>query len=521
MASIRRGPSRTKTFPRKTAGLCGILLAACLAAGCTTQNTASLVHPWRDERFQECSIRLDAYRSVQERTGGQDPDLALAVAISGGGHRAGNFGAGVLIGLEEILRDGSPERNALREVDYLSTVSGGGLTAAAFVSSLHDYRTFRGTIEGYSFAEALRGPTGEPPPVERQWTDPDLRKHLEYNYVDDILRGMFAVATFGYFHRGDFLERSFDDHVLGRRWRKRRLASPGQPGGSREASLKLRDVFIPRQDRRREVRLPYWAANATTYENAAIFPFTPDHLELYQVCGYRHRLREVRHDAAAEGHEEFVAEAPLALGMTASGSFPVLIPASTLRSRMDRLNPYLHLLDGGLADMFGAVTAWRLLRQDAAARRKVLFVVDAYRGPLTPFSCCERSPAMLTTACRVATAFLDAWRARYHEVIRALCSSRDPPSDAEVVFLSFDDLEPCKDMKELEPFGFGRRDLDRLKREGISPGIRITPFTLARDVWTWYNLSPTEQKLLFAVGRCVVHRKRGEIRKALGWAQQP
>jgi predicted acylesterase/phospholipase RssA len=517
MASTRPGSLRGKAFSSRTAVLCVVLLAAWAAAGCTTQNCASLVHPCCGDRFQECPIRLGAYRSVQERTGGQDPNLALAVAISGGGHRAGNFGAGVLLGLEEILRHGSPERNALREVDYLSTVSGGGLTAAAFVSSLHDYRTFRGTIEGYSFAEALRGPRGTPPPLQQQWTDPDLRKNLEYNYVDDILRGMFAVATFGYFHRGDFLERSFDDHVLGRRWRERKLASLGEAGGNRSASLRLRDVFVARDDARREVRLPYWVANATTYENAAVFPFTPDHLRLYQVCGYRHRLREVRHDSPAEGYEEFLADAPLALGMTASGTYPVLIPASTLNSRMDRLNPYLHLLDGGLADMFGAVTAWRLLRQEAVARRKVLLVVDAYKGPLTPFSCCQRPPAMLTTACRVATAFVDAWRSRYHEVIRALGSARNPPSDIEAIFLSFDDLEPCKDMKALEPFGFGPRDLERLKREGISPGMEITPFTLARDVWTWYNLSPTEQKLLFAVGRYVVHRKRGEIRKAIGW----
>jgi hypothetical protein len=422
------------------------------------------------------------------------------------------------MGLEEVLRDGSSRHNALREVDYLSTISGGGLAAAAYVSSLHDYRTFRGGLEGYSFAEALGEPANARPPIERQWTDPDLRKHLEYNYVADIVRGAFSVATLGLVHRGDFLENSFDDHILGRLWRQRKLRSMGPAARGLEASLRLSDVFVPREDRTREVLLPYWVANAAAYENAAIFPFTPGHLRLHQVCGYRHRLERIKHDGSPETYDAFVNRAPLALGMTASGTFPVLIPAITLRSRMDPKNPYLHLIDGGVADMFGAITAWRLLGQDRAARRKALIVVDAYSGPLTPFSNCERSPAMLVTACRIATAFLDAWRSRYREVLRALCRSQDPAAEIRVVFLSLDDLVECKDMAELEPLGFGAADLAQLKREGMSPGMEVTPFALSRDIWSWYNLSTTEQRLLLAVGRYVVHKKRREIREALGWA---
>jgi hypothetical protein len=40
-------------------------------------------------------------------------------------------------------------------------------------------------------------------------------------------------------------------------------------------------------------------------------------------------------------------------------------------------------------------------------------------------------------------------------------------------------------------------------------------------VLTWYSLSPAEQKLLFAVGRYLVDKKKDEIRQALGWAGMP
>jgi hypothetical protein len=494
-------------------------------SGCVTQDPTTLIGPCRGERFQECPIGLGQYKPVQQRLGGQDPELAVAVAISGGGHRAGNFGVGVLLGLEELKHPAKAGgANALTEVDYLSTVSGGGLCAAAYVSSLFDYQSFGGSPEGYSLARALAG-DGAKAPLGGQATDPDLRASLQYDYVDDIIRGALTIVMAGQVHRGDFLENSFDDRILGRLWRARKFAAsspPAPPGAARDASLRLSDVFVPLEDANRPVRLPYWAANAATYENAAIFPFTPEHLRLYDIRGYTHRLMQVRRDAGANKdarEKAFAYEAPLAVGLTASGTFPVLIPACTLQSGMDSANPYLHLVDGGLADIFGTMTAIRMLRQDNAPR-KVLIVIDAFNGPLTPFSKYDTAPAALATAFRMATAFLDSWRARYREVVTGLCSSRNPPTDIRVIFLSFDDLLGCQDVRELERFGFGPDDLAALPRRALAaPGTKPTPFALARDVWTWYSLSPPEQKLLFAVGRYLVDKKKDEIRQTLGWAE--
>ena len=488
------------------------LLAFCLA-GCSTQDDRSLLGPWTGERFQESPIQLSAYKSVQQRWGGQDANLALAVCISGGGHRAGNFGAGVLLGLEELTNGDANSSNALREVDYFSTVSGGGLAAAAYISSLCDYQSFHGSPEGYTFARAL-SPSGAS--IEQQNTDPDLRNHLEYNYINDIVRGIFTIVMLDTVHRGDFMENSFDDHILGRLWRQKKMESLKGGGRDYHASLTLGDLFVER-DANTPVRMPYWVTNATAYENAAIFPFAPDQIKLYQLCGYTHRLGNVSYDASKSSYDRFVCGVPLSVGLSASGSFPVALPAQTMKSTLDPRNPYLHLLDGGVSDNFGVTTAVRLLGQDAVARRKVLLMVDAYNGPLTPFSNCEQSPAMMVMAFRVASGFLDAWRTRSREMVRAMCKSQCYPGDIEVVFLSLDDLADCKDVKELEKYGFLAADLDQLKREWSIRGNEVTPFALARHVQTTYMLTATEQTFLLAVGRYVVFKKRDEIRKAIGW----
>ena len=73
------------------------------------------------------------------------------------------------------------------------------------------------------------------------------------------------------------------------------------------------------------------------------------------------------------------------------------------------------------------------------------------------------------------------------------------------------------EFEDLKRFGFDLKDRDRLKLEGAHPGMKFTPFTAARDVWTWYNLSRTEQKLLFAVGRYIVDKRRARLQEALGW----
>ena len=103
-----------------------VLVSSVLLCGCKQTRTFSDIHPYRDKDglFEAPTVNINSilYKSVQTRDNlEQDPDLAVVVAISGGGERAANFGAGVLIGLEKIISD-SGGTNALAEVDYFSTV---------------------------------------------------------------------------------------------------------------------------------------------------------------------------------------------------------------------------------------------------------------------------------------------------------------------------------------------------------------------------------------------------------------
>src|SRR6187402_95381 len=82
------------------------------------------------------AVSLNDYKSVQERnTRFQNPNIALGIAISGGGSRAQFFSMGVLLGLEEI-QENYQQRNFLNEIDYFSTVSGGCYSAGYYLTIL-------------------------------------------------------------------------------------------------------------------------------------------------------------------------------------------------------------------------------------------------------------------------------------------------------------------------------------------------------------------------------------------------
>src|SRR5689334_14830562 len=69
-------------------------------------------------------INLSKYKSVHERNSHHN-NIAMALAASGGGYRAANLTLGVLLGLEK-MHSARLNMNMLQQVDYFSTVSGGG-----------------------------------------------------------------------------------------------------------------------------------------------------------------------------------------------------------------------------------------------------------------------------------------------------------------------------------------------------------------------------------------------------------
>lgn len=505
-----------------------------------------------NKTYEEIPLGLDMIKPAQERQG-QDKRLLVAIAISGGGERAANFGIGALIGLEDIALNNPQGKKVLAQVDMFSTVSGGGFAAAIYISSLFDFINNGGSPEDYSLVNVLAGfcsQNSDDPETcmekeKRCCTknatslcpetrfDPCAHRQLERGYEDDIagfLNPFIPTSWrvwFGNLDRTNLLEKAIDDDLLAAKWRSKKAGSDNIDG----YSLRLRDVFVPINSDDNKVHLPHWIANAAAFENGAIFPFTPQHLRIHQIVEYTHQLDKIEFDSKmsldSREYDEFIFDMPLSLSVTASGNFPVALPATTLRSRFDPNNPYLQLLDGGLADNLGVMSAIRFLQQnDATDVKKLLIVVDAYKGSLGPFSEKEGAPKWSKTASRTTNVSLDSWRGRYREIASGLCAKMG----TQVVFVSFENLNDPKYLKELIDLDYSRlanveltaEDIDALKKKRAKdqslPSIvvdKVTPFDLLRNISTSYNVSTDEQNILIAAGRLVIKYQEAVIKKAL------
>jgi predicted acylesterase/phospholipase RssA len=334
----------------------------------------------------------------------QRTDVSVAVAISGGGHRAGNFGVGVLKELESV-KCKKKSFNVLNQVDYFSTVSGGGLAAGVYISTLYDH-VEENRSEEYSLSRII------------DKNENETSRNLERGYHNTLTRALINLKALGNNDRGDFLEEEFDKKLLGYEARKR--------------SLTFRDVFIPK-DNERLPKVPMWVANATVYENGSILPFHPEAMRKYEIVQYTHHLN--KYDLKGDYYG-----IPLSVGLKASASFPGVVPATTLKSSYDSDNQYLHLFDGGLSDNLGVHSALKMLGA-SGDNEKILIVIDAYNGQSEPFSKQEGSPTILQIFLRTTGISLDAWRIRHKALIEQLSSSTEFNGEkVNVVYLAFDDL---------------------------------------------------------------------------------
>jgi hypothetical protein len=519
-------------------------LAACLIplSACATRTPSTWMPGWE---FVEPQPDLGPVKPAREREH-QQPDLHLAVALSGGGHRAANFALGALIGLEETARPGAPGRDLLDEVDLISSVSGGGFGASAYVGSLRDFRVAGGEAADYSLALVARG--------AETLADPLIRRNLERGYTDGILSAplrSLALLIDPSLNRTDAFEETVDDLVLGSAWRRdpERADDAQRQGLEEDGSLRLGDVFVPTWDER-PVLVPHWIPNATVYETGGILPFAPGSLMQYLVTGYTHRLEHVTFEEGfggppdAEGftpgehaYRDWIFSLPVAVGVTASANFPGVLPPTNLSSRFDPDNPWLLLVDGGVADNLGVLSAVRLLEQQPEGERRVLVVVDAANGALGPYGRVDNTDFFTVAADLLGDTFLGTWHGRVRELLEQRCAR----SGIELVFLSFEDLMDPHDlaaMKEL-PDTLGiwlKLDDDALEsviknsegplrlpgprrprpRDPNHPDRNLRPFELLRAIPTDFQCSNVEQRLLVAAGRLAVAKRRQLILEAVG-----
>ena len=483
-------------------------LAILIFTGCSpTRNPNSLLHPQNapDSWGEESDVQIGSYKSVQQRDKTkQDPGLAAAVTISGGGYRAANFAIGAMLEFENIRSPESSQRktNALQEVDYFSTVSGGGAAAGVYVSSLYDHTSLSKTA--YSLKDAVAG--------NDKHCDPNILKHLRTDLIDRMAHHFELKLLVSSKTAGDLLEQALDDFILGYQWRKENR------GDEENVSLKLNDMFVPKGGG--SVKLPHWIANATAFENGAIFPFMPDHIALYKLCRYTHQTEFV-FKKEQETYRDYADNIPMSLGLSASMKFPG-IPCTTMKSDIDIKNRYLHLFDGAMSDNLGIFTALRILRKKMDVKRRAMIVVDVYNGTFSPFSETEKSFTVSGVISRVAQGHLDSWHGRHRELVRALCNV-NVPDDSKVirispVFISFDDLRNASfdDVKKFST----TKDWSTINMSGMTVENAASPYVLARKIATIkLSMTEAEQDFLIAAGRYAVDSKKNLIAQAF-WGKQ-
>jgi len=373
------------------------------------------------------AVDLSYYKPVNSRPF-QRSDIAIAVAASGGGYRAANLTAGVLMGLEQVTNP-HLQGNLLQAVDYFSTVSGGGFGVGYYIASLEDFRESH-EVNGpfapqFSFTNTMNSlPNSNP---------------LDTDYSGQLFFGA---------DRGQMIEENFANSIL----------------KTQHGTLTLGDIFVP-QNSTQQPHLPYWVTNSTIYQNAALLPFTPDVLAKYGINTYRY-------DNKTNIIQDYNS-IPVAVGMTASASFPFALTPTTLGSHncVGSSECYLHLLDGGIADNLGVYTALSLLRQDSA-KTKILIIIDAYAGHDQPFSQDEYPPSGTTLFWRVMGMGTDAFHQLIKPNIKNLARAElchDNTQNVVVIYL----------------------DLGSYDR--------------ARAINTGLFLTPEQQKLLLGVGQSLVH----------------
>ena len=333
------------------------VLVAVAAASCSTTEIGPASA--RDPEFglQEIAtapidgqvdVDLRHYADVQRRPG-QDPGKAVGLVLSGGGHRAVNYCAGVMMALEEFSAGGR-HTDYLAECDYLITHSGGGFAAAAYLVTLDRFVSGRGGADraGYSFATEIAAP---------HRGGKSLKQALDADYFASIGKGLLRDLLPGGGGRGEQFSAALDEKLL--------------------HGFRFDHVFVARSSERRP-RLPYWLPYSVVNENGSIFMHAPDVYRRYGITAYPHgrSMRAVGGDYGS---------IPWSLALRASTSVPFLVPPCALESSIHPDLPYVHLVDGAMADNVGAFPGLGVVRQDRA-RRKVLIVVDANVRQENPFA---------------------------------------------------------------------------------------------------------------------------------------
>lgn len=409
-----------------------VILTSCMTVTHQIQNEVTAVknYPAAQESRQAVSVsppmvNIRDYQSVETSPFRpyQRPDLAVAVAVSGGGYRASNLTEGVLLGLEKYHR-ANLKGNLLEEVDYFSTVSGGGFGVGYYLAHLNLFLNQHQQdkpLPHFSLENLIDQNIAEDPEINNQNIYMGTGDVLNINQQSDIELGVDHY---------DQYETVLDDGILNQ-----------IHGGD----LVLGDSFIPLGSSNHP-RLPLWVVNATIYQNMAVLPFTPKVLEDYQVNHYEHLGLPVTR--LAEHDPNFYLNFPYSVALAASSSVPFAMRSVTLGSSACVGGCYLQLFDGGLSDNLGVVSAYDMLMQDPAPM-KLLIVIDAGRVHASAFSQNSTPPGVFSLLWQVMNSGIESSHILVRNNVRQFASALLCQNGATNVLVAYLDLSSHPELNQI------------------------------------------------------------------------
>jgi NTE family protein len=344
-------------------------VAAASVAGCASRPINQPITHVDAESGYRASVRLPKQQN-------NDPNTLLLLAFSGGGTRAAAFSYGVLEELRrtEVVVDGK-HRRLLDEVDLITGVSGGSFTALSYafygdkLFSEYEKRFLKRDVEGALIDRAIN-PFNWPKLIGGSYG----RSELAADYYDEIL---FQGATFA-----DLNDKPTPTAIAG---------GTDLTNGARFAfSQNDFDMLCSDLNKVRLAR----AAAASSAVPVVLSPVTFNNYA--DRCDYKYPawLMDV-----VEHSKDNVQARRLSQRYQALEDF-----------RNSKDHPYIHLVDGGLADNLGVRAileameeyetnaafreAFHLQTASSSPRRLVLIVVNSRAVPRTNWDKSESPPGI-------------------------------------------------------------------------------------------------------------------------------
>lgn len=312
------------------------------------------------------------------------PEKDVLVSVSGGGARAAAFTLGVLAELEHLGHwSGSNEKlNALKEVDYFSTVSGGGWGVSAYIAD-------KVTLDTNEYNLNNRLPSLK----QRFLSFSDGNINCLPSRIDELVTKGVTI--------GDLLNQS-----------------------------------------KTELKHPYMFVNGTIYSNQSPFVFTSDFSTYYRVESFG-ACDDIKYQAGDEFKNLPLSYAVATSGSVPGfyhnyATTNICAPdkdnelyesyfCASGKSHIDKLI----LVDGGIYDNYGYQTALEVMSQTNGKR--VIIIIDTNADTEVPF---ERSSDLSTTDVGLGTLLKAGFPAKtvaYNRMFKMAAKALD----AETITLDF------------------------------------------------------------------------------------